>query len=625
MKIFGRIFQYAYKYKTRLIFEILLSFLVSVFNGASLTSLIPIFDSLGAGENTKFQIALTKRDKLLLQKSEHKEKLSRIDRLEFEIADLKETMNKKFEKMTPDEIVFFFCSLVFPIYILKLICLSGTVYFITSTGFLAIRDLRAELYEKIFALPMNLFIREKTGILMSRIINDVDVLGKVISTDLKDAINDFFYIITHLLILFFLSWKMFLIVFIVIPLIMGPITAFSDKIRRATKNQQERLSALYGHLQEVIAGIRVIRAFSMEKGEAGRFLKINGELSDKTFKGHFYHQVGPALIELSGSIVSAIFLAFGAYIISEENFSKGMFMAFFLTLIFLMRPMKQMSVMFNLIQSARSAGERVFELLDSKIEIQNISKPKIFTGLRKEIRLENVSYQYPESENHALSEINLTIKKGETIALVGSSGSGKSTLTDLIVRLIDPISGKLSFDGVDLREIELGSIREKIGIVSQQVFLFNGTIRENIICGRVNASEKEIRKAAEDAFATEFIENLDQGFDTFIGERGVMLSGGQRQRISIARAFLKNPEILILDEATSALDTESERLVQIALETLYKNRTTILIAHRLSTVQIAEKIFCMENGRIIESGNHQELIDLNGKYKKLYDLNFAEV
>ncbi|EMG00337.1 ABC transporter transmembrane region [Leptospira borgpetersenii str. 200701203] len=243
------------------------------------------------------------------------------------------------------------------------------------------------MYAKAQTLPLNHFVQEKTGILMSRIINDVEVLGRLISSDLKDAIIDFFYIVTHLLLLLYLSWKMFLAVFIVVPIVMGPVSAFADKIRRATRNQQERLSSLNGHLQEVISGIRVIRAFSMEKAEAKRFWEFNQDLSDKTFKGHFYHQVGPSLTELFSSIVAVVFLSFGAYLMEDGTFSRGMFMAFFLTLIFLMRPFKQMSMLSNSIQSAISAGSRVFELLDQETDIQNPVSPKFLKKWRRDCRL----------------------------------------------------------------------------------------------------------------------------------------------------------------------------------------------------------------------------------------------
>ncbi|MCG6166699.1 ABC transporter ATP-binding protein [Leptospira sanjuanensis] len=624
MNIYKRLLKYSFKYKYRLISGIVLSFLVSVLNGASLTSLIPIFDSLGTGEKTNFEISLTKKDKALIQRYEEKHSFTSVESIELQLAHWKVQLNSSLKKMSHDELVLLFCFIVFPVYLLKLIFLAAAVYCINSAGYLAIRDLRAELYAKAQTLPLNHFVQEKTGILMSRIINDVEVLGKLISSDLKDAITDFFYIVTHLLLLLYLSWKMFLAVFIIVPIVMGPVSAFADKIRRATRNQQERLSSLNGHLQEVISGIRVIRAFSMEKAEAKRFWEFNQDLSDKTFKGHFYHQVGPSLTELFSSIVAVIFLSFGAYLMEDGTFSRGMFMAFFLTLIFLMRPFKQMSMLSNSIQSAISAGDRVFELLDQETDIRNPSNPKILKRIEKGISFNNVTFTYPGAKNPAIQEINLEIPKGETIALVGASGAGKSTLVDLVPRLIDPQEGSITVDGIDLREMDLSNLRKRIGIVSQQVFLFNGTIRENICYGNSNVSEDRLHAACEQAFAMDFILSMEEGFDTIVGERGVMLSGGQRQRIAIARALLLDPEILILDEATSALDTESERLVQQALESLYKNRTVIIIAHRLSTVQIANRIFTMENGRIVESGTHAELIQLDGKYKKLYDIQFVE-
>lgn len=626
MDLYKRLFPYLLKYKFRLGVGIFLSFFVSIFNGASLTSLIPIFDSLGAGDQYKFEIALTKRDQVLLQGSSQGKDFQGFEAVELFLATTKNHINIHFADKSPDELVLIFCSIILPIYVLKLLCLAGTVYFVNSSGLLAIRDLRLVLFQKMQNLPLNDFLREKTGILMSRVINDVDVIGKVVSNDLKDAVNDIFYIITHLIILLLLSWKLFFLIFIVIPLILGPVTAFAEKIRKTTKSQQEQLSSLNGDLQEVISGIRVIRAFSMEEHEANRFFSVNNELSIKTFKTHFYHQVGPALIELSGSLVTMVFLGIGAFLLEDPSFSKGMFLAFFLTLIFLMRPLKQMGILMNLVQASKSAAERVFELIDRKSDILEIPSPIDQKSLNEGIFFKDVSYRYPGSDKDALHGINLSIPKGQKIAFVGSSGAGKSTLIDLLPRFIDPTQGSILWDSVDAKHMSLDQLRRRIGIVSQNIFLFNGTIRDNIAYGNLNATEEEIRKAAEDAFALDFILDFEEGFETIVGERGVMLSGGQKQRISIARTLLSNPEILILDEATSALDTESEKFIQQAFVRLYKDRTVIIIAHRLSTVKIADFIYLLEDGSVLESGSHTELISKeDSKYKRMYDLQFEEV
>lgn len=606
-----------------MVFGIFLSFLVSIFNGASLTTLIPIFDSLGSGENYKFQFAITKKDQTNLDRLESGQSMTRFQEGEVWLSQLKLDLNAYFNSKTTDDLVLLFCMIVFPIYVMKLFCLSGTVYFINSAGLLAVRDIRHELYLKMQQLPLNYFVQEKTGILMSRVINDVDTMGKIISIDMKDAINDFFYIITHLAILLFLSWKLTLLVFIIIPLTMGPVSALADKIRRATKNQQERLSSLNGDLQEVISGIRVIRAFSQEEAESKRFFEVNDDLNKKTFRGHFYHQVGPTLTDFAGAVMTVVFLGIGAYLMEEPGFSRGVFLAFFITLIFLMRPIKQMSIIFNLAQSSIAAGQRVFETMDERVDVTPPKNPIAIGRMNLGLEFRDVFYHYPNSETPALRGINLKIRKEETIALVGQSGSGKSTLVDLIPRLIDPGAGSVFIDSINLKDIPLASLRSKIATVSQNVFLFNGTILENIAYGSPNATEGNIRDVADKAFATEFIEGFENGFQTFVGERGVMLSGGQKQRISIARALLRDPEILILDEATSALDTESERLIQIAFQTLYKNRTVIIIAHRLSTVKIADTIYIMEKGSIIESGTHSTLLEADSTYKKLYDLEFA--
>lgn len=587
-----------------------------------MTSLIPIFDSLGKGDGYKFELEFTKRDQvLLLQISEGKD-LEGLAFLEGELAKLKQNLNKYFTKLSPSELVFSFCLFILPIYFLKMICLAGTIYFVNSSGLLSIRDIRRDLYVKLQHLPLDEFVTEKTGIWMSRVINDVDTIGKVVSNDLKDAVIDFFYIVTHLALLLFLSWKLFFLIFLVVPLIFGPVSAFSERIRKTTKNQQERLAGLNGDLQEVIAGIRVIRAFSMEARESDRFYEVNNDLSKKTFQTHFYHQVGPALIELSGSLVTVVFLGIGAFLLEEPGFSRGMFLAFFLTLIFLMRPFKQMSILMNLLKAASSAGDRVFGLLKERDSMADGSQHP--GALKDCIEFRNIHYKYPKSEKWVLDGIELKIPKGANIALVGQSGAGKTSLVDLLPRLMDPTLGQVLWDGLDIREIALQNLRNRIAIVSQNIFLFNGTIEENIAYGSWSATSEEIRNAALEANATSFIEEFEEGFHTRVGERGVMLSGGQRQRISIARAILADPEVLILDEATSALDTESELLIQQAFVRLYKNRTVIVIAHRLSTVKIADQIYYMEEGKIVEQGTHNELIgDTSSRYKKLYEMQYS--
>ncbi len=626
MKIYGQLWPYLIKYKYKLSLGVFLSIFVSIFNGASLTSLIPIFDSLGSGENYKFQLALTKIDQEMLRKKESDLPPYTWEHGQFLFAQTKSYINAELARRTAEEMVYLFCLIILPMYLLKLLSLAGTIYFVNSAGLLSVRDLRQALYEKLQELPLNDFLREKTGILMSRIINDVDTVGKVVSNDLKDAINDFFSIVIHLIILLVLSWQLFFLIFIIIPFILGPVSTLADRIRRSTKSQQERLSALNGDLQEVISGIRVIRAFSMEDKEAERFYEVNADLSDKTFKTHFYHQVGPAMIELSGSVVTMIFLGIGAYLLEDPSFSKGRFLVFFITLIFLMRPLKQMGILVNLVQASASAGERVFEILSRQTDIQDPIKPIALGPLTKNIVYDDVSYIYPGTDTYALRGLHLEIPKGGTIAIVGSSGAGKSTLIDLLPRLIDPSSGAILWDGVNAKDLLLDNLRRRIGVVSQNIFLFNGSIRENIAYGNPEATEEEIRQAADDAFASEFIESFDEGYDTIVGERGVMLSGGQRQRISIARTLLANPEVLILDEATSALDTESERLIQQAFVRLYHNKTVIIIAHRLSTVKIADTIYYLENGEILERGSHTDLIsNPTSKYKRLYEMQFKPV
>jgi ATP-binding cassette subfamily B protein/subfamily B ATP-binding cassette protein MsbA len=369
----------------------------------------------------------------------------------------------------------------------------------------------------------------------------------------------------------------------------------------------------------------VIRSFSLESYELQKFKEINQKATHRNFKGQFYLQMAPSLVEFSSSLVVLGFFAFGASLIYNGSFTQGEFMAFLLTLLFLLRPLTQLSQMFGKITQATVAGNRVFEIIDRNDEEveSNISTVKKESKFKKCIEFENIHFTYPETQNEVIKGFNYKVNIGETIALVGSSGSGKSTLMDLVPRFYKPSEGKIIIDGTDIQCLSLSELRKSIGIVTQDIFLFQGTVFDNICYGRPGSSRKEVIRAARLAHAHDFIMEMEFGYNSILGVRGLNLSGGQRQRLVIARALLRDPEILILDEATSALDSKSEKLVSDALDRLFRNRTTFIIAHRLSTIRKIPKIIVLDNGNIIEEGNHESLIIKNGAYAKLYENQFV--
>lgn len=626
MKIFRRLLSYSLKYKYRFVAGILFAILTALINASSITILIPLFDALGTEKKTDFKLEYTvpEYNILIKEKMFGRHSLDGLEKIKRFIIVLKFRVNTKIRDLDSTEIVWTICKLIVPLYVLKMICFLLSVYCIATSGYNAVRDLRQELFMKVQTLPLTYFYKEKTGLLMSRIINDAEIIAAIISSNLRDAIINFFYVITHLVVLLYLNTELLLIASVTVPIIIYPVTLFTKKISKSTSKFQERMADLNANVQEMISGIRVIRSFSMEDYEMGKFEEINTKLSHRNFKGQFYLQVAPGLVELTSSLVVLGFFAIGAKLIFNGSFTQGEFMAFLLTLLFLLRPLTQLSQMFGKITQANISGERIFEIIDKKNTESHEEKSKIIVStLKDSIKFKDIHFQYPETNSEVLHGINLEIKIGDTIAFVGSSGSGKSTLMDLIPRFYDLSVGEITFDGTNIQDYSLHDLRRKIGIVTQNIFLFHGTVAENIAYGRPNSNLTEIIHAAKLANADEFIMEMEHGYNSILGVRGLNLSGGQRQRLVIARALLRNPEILILDEATSALDAQTEKLVGEALDTLFKNRTTFIIAHRLSTIRRIPKIVVMDSGQIAEVGDHESLLAQNGLYAKLYESQFV--
>lgn len=620
---------YSVRYKYRFSLGIAFALLTAILNAVSLTSIIPLFDTMAADPNTRFQFEFTEAEQEIITKEESnlEIRLNPVERAKKVLIDVKRWSNGRTKYMEPKEVVWAVCLLILPLYGLKLLTYLASVYCLATAGYWAVRDIRQNLFEKNQMLPLTFFFKEKTGLLMSRIINDVEVVAAVISSNFRDATINFFYVITHLLVLLYLNTELLLIACGTVPLIILPVTLFTKKITRSTERFQEKLADLNANLQEMISGIKVIRVFNTEKYERDKFQKINQNVYRRNFKGQYYLQIAPSLVELTSSLVALGFFALGARYILAGNvgspFTVGQFMVFLLTLLFLLRPLTQLSQMVGKISQAIIAGRRIFEIIDLETEDHSEEEKVKVHKVTNSIQFKGVTFAYPGTNAEVLKDINLNVKVGETIAIVGASGCGKSTLMDLIPRFFDPSVGSIEFDGQNIKDLSLADLRNKIGIVTQDIFLFHGKVADNIAYGKPGANRKDVIRAARLAHAHDFIKQMDNGYDSILGVRGLNLSGGQRQRLVIARALLRDPEIMILDEATSALDAESERLVSDAFRRLFANRTTFVIAHRLSTIKDIPRILVMDNGRIVEEGNHTSLMEKNGLYRKLTDNQYA--
>ena len=519
---------------------------------------------------------------------------------------------------------------------LKVLCITLLGVFFTKNIFLYIKNIllrivelklvkniRDRLYQHIQTLSLGYFNKKETGYITSIVMNDVGQFQSAVGVVFQRLFVEPINILTFVTLLFIISWKLAIIAIVILPLAGIAIVTIGRSIRRKSRRTQTKIAEIMQILTETLSSIRIVKAFVNEKEEVKKFTGESQNYFNLLLQRARLDLISGPVTESFGVIIGVVLLWYGGMeVLSKEGLSAEDFIRFIVILFSILGPIKQMSNVNIKIQMGAASAERIFGLLDTPPEIVEKADAVDLGEFRKSIEFDRVHFEYNDDDERVLDEVSFTINKGEVVAMVGPSGSGKSTIADLIPRFYDVSRGTIRIDGHDIRETTLASIRGNMGIVTQEVILFNDTIRNNIAYAQQNVSEDAIRQAADAANATVFIEDTPNGFNTLIGERGVNLSGGQKQRLAIARALLKNPPILILDEATSALDTESEKMVQRAIEVLMKDRTALVIAHRLSTVQNADKIIVLEKGKIIEVGSHTDLYNKGGLYRRLYDIQF---
>jgi subfamily B ATP-binding cassette protein MsbA len=495
-------------------------------------------------------------------------------------------------------------------------------YFIKTAGQLIVQDVRNDLYGHSMILSMKYYVRNSTGKMMSRILNDVGMMQRSAADVLVEAIRESFTLVGLTASAFYSDWRLACVAFLVLPLALVPASIIGRKIKEYTQRSQQTLGDLTAVLQESFSGVKVIKAFGTETYETIRFRAENLAFYRFIRKTLKYDSASAPVIEILASLGIAGIFWYGLNRVMSGAITQGELFAFAASVLMMYTPVKRLIKVNNNVQRSLGAAERVFEVLDEIPDIKDLPGAAQLPRVQGEVQLTQVSFSYEDEP--VLKDVSLQASPGEVVALVGPSGAGKSTLVGLLTRFYDPQTGAILIDGTDIRQVTLESLKKNIALVDQETFLFNDSIRNNIRYGRRDASDAEVEEAAVLAYADEFIRQLPEGYDSGIGDRGVRLSGGQRQRICIARAILRNAPILILDEATSALDTESEAMVQSALANLMQNRTTFVIAHRLSTIMHADKIVVLEDGRIVDTGTHQELLGRSGLYRKLYDMQFRD-
>ena len=511
---------------------------------------------------------------------------------------------------------------VIGIFFIKGICNYAQNILMSSIGLRIVTDLRNKLYDQIQKQSLAFFTQHPTGILMSRIMNDVLSIQAASSEAVTSIIKDTFTLIALVGVIFYTDWKLATIAIIVFPVTIYPIYKFGKKMRKVATSTQITMGTLSSLLQETISGTRIVKAFCMEKYESDRFAVENERLFKLNMKAVSVNAISHPLMEFLGGLGVAAVIFYGGYNVVEGNSTPGTFFSFLAAVLMLYEPVKRLTNVNNTINQGIAGAERVFNIIDLVPDIKDKSEAINLTNVSHGIDIENITFRYEQTP--VLKNINLSIKAGEVVAFVGMSGGGKTSLVNLIPRFYDVTSGRILIDGCDIRDVTLQSLRGQIAIVTQQTILFNDTVKNNIAYGDIDRTEDEIVSAAKAANAHDFIIKLPKGYDTNIGELGTKLSGGEKQRMSIARALLKNAPILILDEATSSLDTEAEIEVQDALDNLMKGRTTLVIAHRLSTIRNADRIIALVNGQILEEGNHEILMEKKGEYFRLYNLQFKD-
>jgi ATP-binding cassette, subfamily B, bacterial MsbA len=512
--------------------------------------------------------------------------------------------------------------------LIKGVCDYTGTYLVNHAGFGLITDLRNRLYDTILQRSIAFFSRHSTGTLVSTVVNDVEKVQVTLTIALAEFLQQLFTLVFLIGAVILLGHKLAWVLLIFVPFVIFSAGKIGRRVRTTTRKGQDKLADIQNILHESIAGNRIVKAFGMESWESNRFRAAARKLFRANLKSVAVQSVSSPLMDIIGALAIALLLWVGRNQINSGAMTPGVFIAFIIAVFRLYDPVRKMAFFNNSFQQALGASQEIFRFMDEADEVKERPGAIALPAFRERVRFESVTFSYTGangSEPEILHNVNLETRAGEVVAVVGSSGAGKTTLVNLIPRFFDVTAGAIKIDGHDIRDVTLASLRAQIGVVTQETILFNDTVRNNIAYGQPHVTEEAVIEAAKTALAHDFILRLPEGYDTMIGERGLRLSGGERQRIAIARALLKNAPILILDEATSALDTESEALVQGALQNLISGRTVFVIAHRLTTVRHADRIVVLEGGKITDSGTHEDLLTRLGTYRKLYELQFMDV